>query len=152
MRPAATPLSSALRTLLPVVNWIWRCAGIVESSWQMFRCNKSVAVLQANNVNYKKYWVCSRQLHLKTSRIISNQHTHKLGQWTRMQSGPAQICRYNAEVYKKRCKTFFIVLFPIPHFVKGEKWLTDKTRLLGKTILRQIFEFLNTGCASDSQK
>ena len=39
--------------------------------------------------------------------------------------------RYNAEVYKKRYKTFLIVLFAIPHFFQERKMinLIDKIKV-----------------------
>ena len=87
------------------------------------------------------------QLHLKTSRIILNQHTHKLGQWLALMGASAiwtRINRYNAEVYKRRYKTFLIVLYSISNIFQGKEMnnLIHKTKLFSeKQLYGKFFNF-----------
>ena len=78
---------------------------------------------------------------MKTSRIISDQHTQKLQQWLTLMGASAIWTRTNAEVYKKLYKTYLIVLFAILHFCQGRTMinLINKTKLFSDKQFYDIF-------------
>ena len=79
---------------------------------------------------------------MQTSRVVSDQHTHKLGRSLALIGASViqtRTNRYNADVYKKRYKTFLIVLFAILHFFQGRKIMN----LIETTILFAEKQFYN---------